>query len=93
MISDRLRMIACRCCDHAPRPLFLRKLKQFVERAALLVSCGELKIFELQPDFGADDFGERPADQHRRPDDRSIDALGRSANFVDCRRLHHRGAA
>ena len=58
MISDRLRMVAGRCRNDAARPLFVRQLQQFVERAALLIGGGELKILELQPDFGADDLGQ-----------------------------------
>ena len=92
MIGDRLRVIAGRRRDHAARALLRRQLQQFVERAALLVGGGELQILELQPDLGADDFGQGPADQHRRPDDRALDALGGGADVVDRRGLQHRHA-
>ena len=87
MIGDRLRVIAGRRRDHAARALLGRQLQQFVERAALLVGGGELQILELQPDFGADDFGQGPADQHRRADDRALDALRGGADVVDRRGL------
>jgi hypothetical protein len=92
MISDGLRMVAGRSRDHAARALLGRQLKQFVERAAFLVGGGELQILELEPDFGADELRQRAANQHRRADDGSLDALGRGADVVDGWRLHHRSA-
>ena len=58
VIGDRLRVVAGRGGDHAALSLLGRQLQQFVERAALLVGGGELEVLELQPDFGADDFGQ-----------------------------------
>ena len=58
MIGDRLRMVAGGRGDHPAGAVFGRKLKQFVERAALLVGGGELEVLELQPDLGADDLGQ-----------------------------------
>ena len=83
VIGDRLGMVAGRGGDHSARALLVGQLEQFVERAALLVGGGELEVLELQPDLGADDLGQRPADQHRRADDRAVDALRRRRG---CRR-------
>ena len=93
MIGDRLRMVAGRRGDNAARTLFGRQLQQFVERAAFLVGGGELEVFELQPDFGADNFRQGAADEHRRADDVAVDTLGGGADVVDCRGLQHGGAA
>src|SRR5207253_4968553 len=41
-------------------------------------------------DLGADDFGQRSADEHRRADDRSVDAPGGGADVVDRRGCKHR---
>ena len=70
-----------------------RQLQQFVERAAFLVGGGELEVLELEPDLGADDLAEGPADLHRGPDNGAADAVVGGANVVDGRRLQHRRAA
>src|SRR5207244_7910487 len=48
VVRHCLRMISGGRRDHAARALIGRKLKQFVERAALLVGRGELEVLELQ---------------------------------------------
>ena len=88
MIGDRLGVVAGRGGDHPARALVVGQLEQFVERAALLVGGGELKVLELEPDLGADDLGQGPADQHRGADDRALDALRGGADVVDGRGLH-----
>ena len=93
VISDRLGMIARRRRDHPARALLRGQLEQFVERPALLVGRGELKVFELEPHFGADQFAERAAYQRRGLDHRAVDAGGGGANVVEGRTLHCHGLA
>ena len=88
MIGDGLRMVAGRGGDDSARALVFGQLEQFVERAALLVGGGELEVLELEPDLGADELGQGPADQHRGADDRAVDALRGGADVVDGRGLH-----
>ena len=47
MIAEALRMIARRCCDHTAFARFFRQLEQRVQRATLLIGCGELQVFKL----------------------------------------------
>jgi hypothetical protein len=49
MISDGLRVVSRGSSDNAARALAFVQRKQFVERAAFLIGCSELQIFELQP--------------------------------------------
>ncbi len=73
MISHRLGMIAGRRADDAALFFRIVELQQFVERTALLVGGGELKILEFQPHFRADDVAERAAMLRRRFDHGAVD--------------------
>ena len=48
MIAQPLRMVPRRRRDHALVALFFRKQKDCVQRAALLIGCRKLQVFELQ---------------------------------------------
>ena len=61
----------------------LVQLQQAVERAALLISSGELEIFEFQIDVAAEHLRERLADQRRRLDDRAGNAGARGEDVID----------
>ena len=56
--------------------------RELHERAALLERRGELQVFELQPDFGADELRERARMQARRIEHVAGDHLRRSLHVV-----------
>lgn len=81
MIGKTLRVIPSRSGNYALRFLFIGQLKQCIERAALLVSCSELVIFELQPDVRAGNLRQGNRPHHGRLDYRTVDTLRRSAHI------------
>ena len=82
MIGDRLGVVAGGGRDDAARALLLVHQQQFVERAALLVSGGELEILELDVDGGAGRFGQRAAQHRRGSDNRPFDPRGGGLDVV-----------
>ena len=74
VIGDRLRMIAGGHGDHAASRFLGRKRQQPVGGAALLERRSELQVLELDPDIGADDFGQRARGDEGRTGDAPGDA-------------------
>ncbi len=58
MVGNGLGVIARRCGDQTAASLFFRQGKDPVERAALLVGAGHLKVFKLQVDCVSSELGE-----------------------------------
>ncbi|CFO07951.1 Uncharacterised protein [Bordetella pertussis] len=71
VVRHALGMVAGRHGDHAGGALGLGQVEHPVEGAALLERGGELQVLELQPDFGAEDIGQRAGMRERRIEDLS----------------------
>ncbi|MCY1522753.1 hypothetical protein D9M68_576200 [compost metagenome] len=59
VVGHALRVVAGRHGDHARRALGIRQRQHAVQRAPLLERRRELQVLELQPDFGAENVGQR----------------------------------
>ena len=79
-------MVAGGGCDDAARPLLGRQLKQFVERAAFLVSGRELEVLEFQVDAAVCQLGEQLRLHARGPCNPPFQA---PRGLLDLRKVQH----
>ena len=82
MIAQPLRMVPRRRRDHALVALFFRKQKDCVQRAALLLGCRKLQVFELQVNICARQLRQSLAVQGRRCHDGIANTVMGGADMV-----------
>jgi hypothetical protein len=81
VIGDALGVVAGGHGDDAAPRLVCRQREQLVGGAALLERGNELLIFQLEPDLGPGDFGQRARMNERRTNHASGEPSGGSLQF------------